>query len=138
MLRSWLHQQENQEEREPASQSDLQNYQLTRDRTRRQIRVPSRYAQAEIVSYALSVASEVVNSEPLSYKEAVSRSDKSNWKKAMDEEMESLRKNETWILVPKPVQQRLVGCKWIYKIKEGIPGVESKRYKAWLVAKGFT
>jgi len=34
--------------------------------------------------------------------------------------------------------QRVVGCKWIFKKKEGIPGVEGPRYKARLVAKGFT
>ena len=56
----------------------------------------------------------------------------------MDEEMKSLMKNETWILVDKPHQQKLVGCKGIFKRKEGIPGVESLRYKARLVAKGFT
>ena len=32
----------------------------------------------------------------------------------------------------------MVGCKWIYKIKGGIPGVEPHRFKARLVAKGFT
>ena len=52
--------------------------------------------------------------------------------------MDSLRKNGTWVLVNKPDQQRLVGCKWIYKIKEGIPGVENKRYKTRLVTKMFT
>lgn len=29
----------------------------------------------------------------------------------------------------------IVGCKWIFKKKEGIPGVEEPRYKASLVAK---
>ena len=32
----------------------------------------------------------------------------------------------------------VVECKWIFKKKEGIPGVEGPRYKAGLVAKGFT
>lgn len=31
-----------------------------------------------------------------------------------------------------------MGCKWIYKRKEGIPWVEKPRYKARLVAKGYT
>ena len=38
----------------------------------------------------------------------------------------------------KPYQQKLVGCKWIFKKKDGIAEVESARYKARLVAKGFT
>ncbi|CAM8941031.1 unnamed protein product [Rhodiola kirilowii] len=56
----------------------------------------------------------------------------------MKEEMDSLMKNETWELVDRPKGQKLVGCKWIYKKKEGIPGVEKPRLKARLVAKGFT
>ena len=56
----------------------------------------------------------------------------------MDEEMESLEKNGTWILVNRLGQQKLVGYKWIYKIEEEIPRVENARYKARLVAKVFT
>ncbi|CAM8944240.1 unnamed protein product [Rhodiola kirilowii] len=56
----------------------------------------------------------------------------------MNEEMDSLIKNNTWELVDRPKGQRLVGSKWIFKRKEGIPGVEKPRLKARLVAKGFT
>ena len=38
----------------------------------------------------------------------------------MGEEMLSLKENKTWILVDKQKGQWLVGCKWIYKKKEGI------------------
>lgn len=31
-----------------------------------------------------------------------------------------------------------MGCKWVFKRKDGIPGVEPARYKARLVAKDFT
>ena len=64
--------------------------------------------------------------------------DKSNWLSAMEEEMTSLKKNNTWILVEKPMKRKLVGCKWIFKLKEGVANVEPPRYKARLVAKGFT
>ena len=37
----------------------------------------------------------------------------------------------------KTPNRKVVGCKWIFKVKEGIPGVEPQRYKARLVAKGF-
>nr|GEV75054.1 putative ATP-dependent RNA helicase DHX37 [Tanacetum cinerariifolium] len=37
-----------------------------------------------------------------------------------------------------PAGQKLVSCKWIFKIKEGIEGVQKPRYKARLVARGFT
>ncbi|GKB52121.1 retrovirus-related pol polyprotein from transposon TNT 1-94 [Tanacetum coccineum] len=56
----------------------------------------------------------------------------------MEEEMSSLKKNHTWELVDQPPGQKLVSCKWLYKIKEGIEGVQKPRYKARLVARGFT
>ena len=55
----------------------------------------------------------------------------------MTEKMESLHKNQTWELVKPPRGQKIVGCKWVFMKKEGIPGVESVGYKARLVAKGY-
>ncbi|KAH9769644.1 hypothetical protein KPL71_012096 [Citrus sinensis] len=68
----------------------------------------------------------------------ISCKDSKKWIAAMDEEMRSLIKNHIWDLIPTPAKKKVVGCKWIYKIKEGIPGVEPLRFKARLVAKGFT
>ena len=56
----------------------------------------------------------------------------------MKEEMTYLKINKTWTLVKKPVDQKLIGCKWIYKINEGVSEAEAARYKAILVAKWFT
>ncbi|RVW76011.1 Retrovirus-related Pol polyprotein from transposon RE1 [Vitis vinifera] len=39
------------------------------------------------------------------------------WKAAMNEEMKSLQKNETWELVECPSGKKLVGCRWIYAVK---------------------
>ena len=58
--------------------------------------------------------------------------------KAMDDEMKYLHDNNTWELIKKPAGAKLVSCKWIFKVKEGIKGVVSKRYKARLVSRGFT
>ena len=51
--------------------------------------------------------------------------------------MTSLYKNNTWKLVDKPLNKKVIGCKWVFKQKSGISGVESARYKARVVAKGF-
>ncbi|KAL2541993.1 Uncharacterized protein Adt_02971 [Abeliophyllum distichum] len=78
--------------------SDLVNYQLTRDRTRRDIRAPSRFD--DFVSLAVMSYNDLMFKEPNSYSEAVSSKFADNWYSAMNEKMESLKKNNTWILVP--------------------------------------
>ena len=35
----------------------------------------------------------------------------------MEEELEALKKNNTWRLVELPKGQKVVGCKWIFKRK---------------------
>ncbi|GJZ47817.1 retrotransposon protein, putative, ty1-copia subclass [Tanacetum coccineum] len=56
----------------------------------------------------------------------------------MKEEIDSLRKNKTWELVDHPAGQKLMSCKWLFKIKEMIEGVQKPRYMARLMACGFT
>ena len=118
--------------------SKIDNYQLARDRERRVIKMPKRFGIADLISYALNVAEEVIGEEPSSYKQAMNSRDKSKWLSAMEKEISSLKKNNTWILVRKPEGRKLVGCKWIFKLKDGVTNVETPRYKARLVAKGFT
>ncbi|RVW45977.1 Retrovirus-related Pol polyprotein from transposon TNT 1-94 [Vitis vinifera] len=59
------------------------------------------------------------------------------WKAAMNEEMKSLQKNETWELVECPPGKKPVGCRWIYTVKYKADG-SIERFKARLVAKGYT
>ncbi|KAG2758629.1 hypothetical protein Pcac1_g29250 [Phytophthora cactorum] len=40
------------------------------------------------------------------------------WKEACDSEMESLHKNETWILVPLPKGRKAIGNRWVFRVKE--------------------
>lgn len=56
----------------------------------------------------------------------------------MNKEMAFLYKNNTWELVKKPEIRRVVGCKWIFKIKEGLNESELRRFKARLVVNGYT
>ena len=58
------------------------------------------------------------------------------WIGAMNEEMQALRKNETWDLVPTSPRNKAIGCRWIYKVKYNVDG-SVNRYKARLVAKGY-
>eukprot|EP00253_Pinus_taeda_P014025 PITA_14025 len=51
-------------------------------------------------------------------------------------EYESLLRNKTWSLVPLPLGNNLVSCKWVYKTKFTVEG-QIEKNKARLVAKGF-
>ena len=53
----------------------------------------------------------------------------------MDEEMDSLVRNQTWDLVKFPAGKRVLQNNWVYRLKEKNGG--KKRYKARLVVKGF-
>lgn len=52
--------------------------------------------------------------EPRRVKEALNNED---WMKAMTEEIEQIKKNETWTLVPRPKEKNVIGTKWIFKNK---------------------
>jgi len=54
----------------------------------------------------------------------------------MNEEYSALLCNGTWTLVPSVCASNVVGCKWIFMIKQNTDGIVA-RYKARLVAKGF-
>jgi len=53
----------------------------------------------------------------------------------MRDEIESLRKNKTWVLTRLPDGKKALQNKWVYRVKDEPNG--SKRYKARLVVKGF-
>ena len=54
----------------------------------------------------------------------------------MNEELASLAENDTWTLVPRPTHQRVLGGKWVYRLKKALGG-EIQRYKARWVVRGF-
>lgn len=91
------------------------------------------YGQTNLVEYALSVEDD----EPATFNEAILNSNSESWLGAMEEEMESLHKNQTWEIVPLPIGKKAIGCKWLYKRKEDPSKLGGTRYKARLVAKGF-
>ena len=55
----------------------------------------------------------------------------------MVEENDSIMKNQEWEVVPRPQGKKVVGSRWIYKVKHAADGSVEK-YKARFVAKGFS
>ena len=90
--------------------------------------------QDEDEMYAMAAAAVV---DPVTVKEAMDRSDASLWMDAMNDEMDSLLKNQTWILESAPKDRQVVSCRWILKSKLNPDSTLSKR-KARLVARGFS
>ncbi|KAA3477274.1 retrovirus-related Pol polyprotein from transposon TNT 1-94 [Gossypium australe] len=55
-----------------------------------------------------------------------------NWRIAMDLEIKSIEKNETWELIDLPLGGKKIGVKWVYKTKFNAKG-EVEKHKAWLL-----
>ncbi|KAG8496510.1 hypothetical protein CXB51_008987 [Gossypium anomalum] len=83
-------------------------YSIAKNRTRREIKPPKKYAEADLVTYALN----------------------RRWNHST--------KTKTWDLVKLPKGKKTVRCKWMFKKKEGTSEVKEPRYKARLVAKGYS
>ncbi|GJR72960.1 retrovirus-related pol polyprotein from transposon TNT 1-94 [Tanacetum coccineum] len=143
---------EDEEQDEEPQQQNLDNYVLVRDRAKITTTIPVRYRDEgnvslsrpsgskvdDMAAYAFAIAEEEDTHEPITFKKAINSFEKDEWVRSMEEEMSSLKKNHTWELVDQPLGQKLVSCKWLYKIKEGIKGVQKPRYKARLVARRLT
>ena len=97
--------------------------------SQRQRREPDRYGEW------VMIASD--DTSPNSYADAMKGDKKNLWKDAMKKEMESLHSNEVWELVPPPENRKVIGSKWVFKVKVKADGT-IERYKARLVAQGFS
>ena len=75
--------------------------------------------------------------EPLTYNDAVTCADASKWRKAMEDELQSIEHNKTWELCDLPHGRKCIGSKWVFKVKKDGKG-NTTRFKARLVAKGYS
>jgi len=116
---------------------NISDYNLVRDRNRR-VPKPTQHFGYDLTAYAFMTGSTLLEEEPRTYTEACKSSHCKQWKSAMLEEIDSLKENKTWSIVDKPEGHKIIGSKWIFKLKDGIPGVEEPRFKARLVAKGYS
>ena len=75
-----------------------------------------------------------ISKEPDSYAQAILDS---RWHNAMKAEIDALQVNNTWVMCERSLGKVPIGCKWVYKVKLKADG-SVERYKACLVAKGYT
>lgn len=88
--------------------------------------------EEEAESHSFAVFS--TSNDPITYEEAIKHEE---WRKAMDQEIDAIEKNNTWELTILPSKVKKIGVKWIYKTKLNEKG-EVEKYKARLVAKGYS
>lgn len=78
-----------------------------------------------------------VGEMPTTYKSAMESDDACKWKEACDSEIDFLIRNKTWDTVSLPKGRKVIGCRWLFRVKEDQDG-DIERFKARLVAKGFS
>lgn len=116
----------NQEEvQENASEKSEENEDDKRksERSRKQ---PIRYPDPEV--YEALLCRETLSFDDI---KSLPVDDQQLWKKAMDEEIESMKINNVWDLEKLPPDKQAISCKWVLTKKR------NGRYKARLVARGF-
>jgi hypothetical protein len=103
-------------------------------RSDRERRILERYTLFDFCSnFSLSI----IDDDPITVREAVDSEDGNLWKRAMEEEMTYLDKNEAWDLVELPTERNPIGSKRVFKKELNAEG-KVEKYKAWLVAKGYS
>jgi hypothetical protein len=83
-----------------------------------------------------AIVDAIINSEPKQYKDAIRSPEAGEWRKAMQEEMESMERLGVWKKVKRPKGITVLKGRWVYKNKLG-DNNQLIRRKARFVAKGF-
>jgi hypothetical protein len=76
----------------------------------------------------------LMSCQPTSFKEAAKEP---HWVQAMNQEIDSIEKKNTWDLIDFPRHKKSIGVKWVYKTKLNEKR-QIEKHKARLVAKGFS
>ncbi|GKB66598.1 zinc finger, CCHC-type containing protein [Tanacetum coccineum] len=74
--------------------------------------------------------------DPKTFNKAMKSPDVTFWKEAINDEIDSIMGNNTWVLADLPPGCKPFGCKWIFKRKLKVDGTIEK-FKARLIIQGF-
>jgi hypothetical protein len=58
-----------------------------------------------------------VEEDPNTYNEAMASRDATFWREAVNDEMDSILSNNTWVLLDLPLGSNTIGCKWVFRRK---------------------
>ena len=90
------------------------------------------HQRRELFSHTAYPAYMALLEEPITLQEALRSEDAVAWQRALESELDSLRKNGTWVVGKVPQDRKVVGCRWLFRRKE------DGRFKVRLVAKGYS
>lgn len=82
-----------------------------------------------------------INRDPTSYKEAMQTDEATQWRKAIESELNSMRENDVWEVVKRPKtmcngqKANIIDSRWVFKRK--IESNNVTKFKARLVIRGF-
>ncbi|GKC96304.1 zinc finger, CCHC-type containing protein [Tanacetum coccineum] len=77
-----------------------------------------------------------IEDDPKTFDEAIKSLDVALWKEEINDKMDSIIGNNTWVLADLPPSCKPLGCKWIFKRKLKVDGTV-KKLKARLVIQGL-
>ena len=75
--------------------------------------------------------------DPTTFKEAMNSTEAEEWLAAMENELNAIERNNTWIVTDLPQGRKPIGCRWVFKTKRNEHGNVIEQ-KARLVAQGFS
>ena len=58
-----------------------------------------------------------VEEDPNTYSDAMASRDAAFWRKVVNDEMDSMLSNNTWVLVDLSPGSNTIGCKWVFRRK---------------------
>ena len=97
----------------------------------------SSHARSDEYTHPSSVDTALAaDSEPLTFKQAMSDDNSVKWQQAIKAELDAHTLNNTWTLIPRRDGMNVIGTKWLFKEKRDETG-NTVKYKARLVAQGF-
>lgn len=108
----------------PINEESFENFQtpflsqppVVNERPRKSVRRPLRYDEYE-TDLSAHAAYSCSLDVPVCFNDVADRPDESEWQDAIADEIKSLEENKTWKIVEKPKDAKLLGTRWIFKIK---------------------